>query len=199
MKTELEFDPDIHEYRYDGRVIPNVTSILAPNTDLSMVPAHRLAHAQSRGTAVHRACELHLLNDLDESSLDDEVRAYFWQFLRFLQDSMFHVEHAEQRVYSDRYGYAGTLDLFGRIRRKRVLIDIKTPVKMHPITGPQTAAYEYALREQKNISGKAYIYRYGLKLQADSYELVAFEDPGDFGVFLANKVIYEWRKKHERT
>lgn len=193
----LTFDETAHVYHYDGRAVPNVTTILSPLQDFSMVPDAVLARAQRRGTAVHRACELHLLDDLDESSLDSEIRRYFWQFLKFLKQSGFKAEQTEQQIYSTRYDYAGTYDLYGILGKKRCLIDVKTPVKIHPATGPQTAAYEAAKREHEATPARTVIHRYGLQLRPDKYELVPFTNRADFGVFLALKTLYHWREKHD--
>jgi len=162
------------------------------------VPYDALLYAQTRGTAVHRACELHLLDDLDESSIDSEVRHYFEQFLAFLDDSGFKPKSTEERVYSARYDYAGTLDLFGGIGRKQnCLIDIKTPLNVSPVTGVQTAAYENAFREmhypkQPPIT----IHRYSLQLRPNKYEIVPFTDKKDWHVFLSLKLLFNWRQKH---
>ena len=69
----LLFDEEAHRYELDGRYIPNVTSIIKPLSTLDRVPAEVLARAAERGKAVHKACELHLLGDLDETTLDDEI------------------------------------------------------------------------------------------------------------------------------
>lgn len=192
----LLFDEDEHRYSLDGVPVPNVTNIIKPLSSLDRVPAHVLARAAERGKAVHKACELHLLGDLDEASLDDEIAPYFYQFLRFLRESGFKPEMSERKVFSEKHRYAGTLDLFGALSRKAALVDIKTPIIMYPATGPQLSAYENAMREIDGIPARKIIHRYGLKLQPDHYELVPFTNPGDFSVFLAMKVLYHWKETH---
>lgn len=195
--AELVFEEEEHRYTLDGQYIPNVTGIIGPLSDFSRVPPHILAHAQARGTAVHKAAELHLRNDLDETTLDEEVAPYFYQFLRFLRESGFKPELSEQRVWSEKYWYAGTLDLFGRMNRKSAMIDLKTPIIMRPATGVQLAAYETAFREREGIPKSKRIHRYGLKLQPDHYELVPFQETADFSVFLAMKTLYHWKEHHQ--
>lgn len=193
----LQFDEASHTYTLDGQSVPGVTSILAPLSTLDRVPPATLEHAAKRGTAVHRACELYLKDDLDEASLDEQIAPYFYQFVKFLRESGFKPTHSERQVYSDKHWYAGTLDLFGPLRRKTALIDIKTPIIMYPSTGPQTAAYEQAHREREQIKKSHQIHRYGLKLQPSYYELVPFTDPGDFSVFQAMKVLYHWKERYQ--
>ena len=49
----LTFDAEKHEYRWNGQLVPGVTSILEPLTDFSFVPPDVLRAAQDFGTAVH--------------------------------------------------------------------------------------------------------------------------------------------------
>lgn len=195
-ENRLTFDEVSHTYHYDGVQIPNVTSVIAPLSDYSRVPAHIMAHAQQRGTAVHKACELYLLNDLDETSLDETVAPYFYQFVKFMRESGFSCEHSELRVFHSRLRYAGTLDLAGDLNRCHSLIDLKTPIVMNPATGPQTAAYEDAYRDMLGIRKSKRIKRFGLKLQPDHYELIPFEDSNDINVFMAMKTLYHWKESN---
>lgn len=191
----IEFDEASHTYTLGGVVMPSVTQVLAPLSDFSKVPRHVLERARQRGTAVHRACELYLLGDLDETSLDEEIAPYYYQFRRFLRESGFRPAKSELRVWSGRYGYAGTLDLAGELGKKQVLIDLKTPIQMPRSTGPQTAAYEAAYREIEDINPRKRIHRYGLKLRPEKYDLVPFTNDDDMGVFLALLTVHRWKEK----
>lgn len=53
----------------------------------------------------------------------------------------------EQTVWSTEWGYAGTMDLFGRVNGKPALLDWKTSKRYYPEHGLQNAAYITALAE----------------------------------------------------
>lgn len=189
----IQFDEAKHEYRLEGALLPSVTQILEPLVDFSGIPSAVLNRARERGTAVHRACELYLLGDLDEASLDEEIAPYYYQFRRFLRESGFRAHQSEMLVWSERYRYAGTLDLAGDLRKRLVLIDIKTPITMPRSTGPQTAAYEAAYREREGIDPRKKIRRFGLKLRPEKYELVPFDSERDMSVFLSMLTVHRWK------
>ncbi|HEU0283497.1 MAG TPA: hypothetical protein VFQ99_06900 [Gallionella sp.] len=187
----LTFDAATHTYRWRGVIVPSVTQILGQLTDLSMVPPDVLERKRQIGTWVHAAIELDLKNDLDYDSIGEDWRGYFDGWLKFKRESGFAVVDAEAKVYSEKYRYAGTLDLLGDLPKVgRALIDTKCTATMYPSVGPQTAAYAEA-------HGATKAKRYALQLKpTGTYELHACPDKGDFGVFLAAKTLYDWRKKH---
>ncbi len=145
----LTFNEDCHEYAYAGRKIPGVTSVLAPYSDFSMVPKDVLEDARKRGQAVHKMVELEVRDELDEDDLPGWLDDYLFQWRRFRVASGLVVLYSERRVYSAKYGYAGTLDLVATVngRRSLLLPDVKSGVTMKT-AGPQTAAYLQALGEE---------------------------------------------------
>lgn len=186
----LTFDADTHTYRWKGAQVPSVTQVLGPYTDLSRIPRAILDHKRALGQAVHRAIELYLADDLDESSLDPQVADYFAGFLAFEAHSGFRMQMSEQRVYSLKYGYAGTLDLLGELPTGPALIDTKCTTTIYPTAGPQTAAYAEAVGERR-------IHRYILQLApGGKYDLVPCRDPGDWSVFQAALTLHFWRQRN---
>jgi hypothetical protein len=183
----LEFDEAKHEYTKDGRSIPSVTTALGVLDSYFGIPAAVLQKASERGVKVHRAVELHLQGDLDELSLDPDIANYFYSYVRFERETGFRPVHSELRVYSEKFKYAGTLDLAGpdpKGSRRDSVIDIKTSAQLMPTVGPQLAGYERAFLEQTKSKKK--LLRYGLLLKSDgSYELMEYTSPTDFSVFLA--------------
>ncbi len=98
------------------------------------------------------------------------------------------MEQSEQQHYSEKYGYAGTLDLLGELPTGPALIDAKSTVTLYPTVGPQTAAYAELVKRPK-------INRYALMLSPDgNYELKHLNNRGDWSVFLAAITIHNWRK-----
>lgn len=147
----LAFDPVSHTYTADGRSIPSVSQVLRRRTNLSGIAPDVLEYARARGQAVHRAIELDITGDLDEASLHPEVAGRFAGWRRFVQTSRFKPAGSEVRVFSQRFGYAGTFDLWGHIRHEPYLIDIKATALVPPTVGLQTAAYVQAAREALSL------------------------------------------------
>ena len=152
----LEFDEAQHEYRLDGIPIPSVTSIIKDVIRYDEKWAHlhqrgimteeQLASYAQFGSAVHKACELYLKKSLDEEELDPVLKPALDGFCKFLDETKFKLIQSEEKMYSRELWYAGTLDLYGEIKGKKAVIDIKTgkPAKWHPI---QTGAYALLVDE----------------------------------------------------
>lgn len=197
----LTFDEASHTYRYAGRVVPNVTRILAGLTDYSAIPADVLARAQAEGTAIHKTVELYLAGDLDEDALPDWLRPRLAAFRSFQADTQFAVAGSERRVYHATYNYAGTLDLAGTLSvgRHRVgaVIDIKRNFTAGPAIGLQLAAYLAAHNDEMGKDPLRLTHRFALQLRDDGgYRLQPFEDRTDFATFLASLTIHNWRTRH---
>src|SRR5690348_3630869 len=199
----LTYRDDIHEYRYRDAVVPSVTQVLAPLSAIEYrgVDAAVLERAATLGKAVHKLIELDLRNDLDVDSLGDELQPYYTAWRSFLAASGFVCKLSECRVFSKRYHYAGTLDLFGTLNAEAALIDAKRTAAVPRIAGPQTAAYECALRESHpdvvsqcaSGPGEGRIDRYALHFTSDAkWRLVPFREKRDLRVFLSCQTIHEW-------
>ena len=145
----LTFDEATHTYRVDGVVVPNVTSVLEDcgNSDFSMVPADKLEAAQERGRLVHEITHFFDEDDLDTASVDPDLLPYLEAWTKFRVHTGFTPELIEERVYSELYGYAGTLDRVGVMGHgRRALVDIKSGAIL-PAVRLQLAAYSYCLDE----------------------------------------------------
>lgn len=187
----LSFDESKHEYRWKGKVVPSVTQVLKPLSDYSMVPDEVLNRKRDIGVAVHKAIELDLAGDLDESSIDDIWAGYFEGWKKFKAESGFIVTKSEQKGYSEKYGYAGTLDLLGELPKTGpALIDTKTCAVLMPSVGPQTAAYAEIAKQPR-------INRYALQLSPEGlYSLAPCQDKADWAIFQAALTLHKWRNKH---
>ncbi len=204
--TGLVFHPDGHRYTYNGSPVPGVTTALKiiSAEDYRNVRPEVLAEKAAFGTKTHRMIELDCANNLDVNSLSERMAAYYRAWRRFVSMSGFQFLLSESKVFSKRYGYAGQLDLFGMLNGHYALIDAKCVMVVMPSTGPQTAAYEQALRETRPdiIPDGAIVRRYALQLRppVDSnpdtarWNLHSFNDPADLPVFLSSLRIHNWRK-----
>lgn len=63
---------------------------------------------RDRGTACHKAIELYLKNQLDESSIDECYRGHFEGFMKFWKENKLGIFKAE--VHLENENYQGTLD-----------------------------------------------------------------------------------------
>lgn len=205
MPVELTFDEAAHVYRVDGRIVPSVTQILhrLSAEAYRFVDEFVMEEAALLGTAVHKMIELDLRGDLDVEALSEGLQVYYTAWQNFLQLSGFQMVLSEARVYSSKYGYAGTLDLAGWLNGRFVIIDAKRTAQVPHTAGPQTAAYLQALDESGrtfSVPGStelaariANAERYALHLRADgTWRLVPFTDKSDLRVFLACKTLHDW-------
>lgn len=193
MCDKLQFDSETHTYRFNGAIVPSVTTILSDVGlyDFSNVPEETLKYAADRGTAVHLACEYHDKGILD--TVPDVIRPYFDQYLAFLNDMDVEIVEIEKRVFCEKFLYAGTLDRIAVLKKlsgQPVLVDIKTGQKSiaHQV---QTAAYEYAYKTDKRQK----MDRYTLYLSDDGYKLSeAHTSRQDFDIFLSALSVYNFKK-----
>lgn len=197
--ASLTFDEPSHTYRLNGEVIPSVTQLLDTALyNFAMVPEDLLQAAADRGTAVHFACELDDLDELDETSLRPEWVPYVEAWRKFRADSGIEFDLIEQRVFHPGLRYAGTIDRGGLMNRQRWLLDIKTTSVVSHAAGVQLAAYEKAVRESVEAYKDARkIHRGVIQLRDNgTYRLVPFKEESDWNTFVALLNIHNWKKNH---
>lgn len=193
----IRFIEETHQYFDDAGRLPSVTEILG-----ACIPQYEgirqevLEHASARGRAVHKACELYDKNELDYSTLDEQIIPYLEAWILFIKDTGFVVGYSEQVVYSNKFRYAGTLDRTGIIAGRRVIVDIKTTVALSPVTGLQLAGYKQAALEYLGSPGEGK--RFAVQLKDNGkYLIKEYSDPSDFNVFLSCLQLYQWKMKNE--
>lgn len=191
---ELQFDEERHEYSVNGRVIPSVTQIISAVGlyEFDFVSRETLAVAAERGRIVHQCIEWYERGELDESSIDPELSGYFKAWLRVRKENfMPKPDELEMRVYSKKYGYAGTLDML--LGHDGWINDHKTGQK-DPAHGLQLSAYWLALHpNMAETPGRLtcdYLARDG------SGELVDY--PYEPLAWLAVLADYKWRAKNNK-
>lgn len=150
----LTFDADTHTYRYNGEVVPSVTTILREwvKVDIgrgwyvstftgAVIDAEKFEAAGRMGTAIHDMIHAYLEDDLDEENTSQELLKVLDRFKQW--EGIFKPEaiHLERQGYSEKYGYAGTTDLVCMIGRDRWVVDYKSGF-VYRTAGPQLAAYE---------------------------------------------------------
>ena len=200
----LDFDEESHVYRWDGEVVPSVTQALKEwvkvqlgrreyyvgTIDGTVVDAETFEAAGDFGTAIHKACHLIMLDQLDWDAIDEDLIPCLVQFEQWLDDFKFKPEYIEHAMYSQKYGYAGTPDIRGLILKKNQgLVDIKTG--LYNMVGPQTVAYDELFKE--NERKRKSVDRYVLHLPKDGtgYTFKRIEKRGDWKYFLNR--LSQWR------
>jgi hypothetical protein len=178
-----------------GTPVPSVTGILAAEGFLDHTYCDALA--RDRGSRVHAAVHYLCENDLDRSSLGDDVAPYVASAEAFLHDMQVEVVMVEAIVYSILYGYAGKPDFIGYLRHRRRLagIDWKTGVPP-PATALQLAAYAGAWLE---MTGEAVVDRMAVHLTPKAtkpYRIVEYTDRGDLAVFRGAAASHNWKRRH---
>ena len=191
--TDLQFNPDGHQYLLNNRPVPSVTQVLEPYTGLEYVDRELLRRAAEFGTHVHEACHLFNLDMLNSDALDPALAPYVTAWAQFLEDTGAVVLQSEFRVASEQFCYAGTLDTVVFWGKSNRLIDIKSTAGVPRTTGPQTAAYTQAYREQ---TGESIRDRYCAHLKPDGkYDLHKLSDPRDWDIFKAALMLCKWHKR----
>jgi hypothetical protein len=202
MGAAVHFDPATHTYTLSGKRIPGVTTVLKRiSRELYRhVDKELMERAAALGTAVHKLIELDIAGTLDEEALAEVLVPYLHSWRRFMATSGFVPVLSEEIVWSERYGYAGQLDLFGEFPDCIALVDAKRCAQVPITAGPQTAGYEIALRERHPhlfVPGKPFK-RFALQLNTDgTHRLVPFTDPDDARVFLSELTTRNFLKKHK--
>lgn len=148
----IEFDEERHIYTVDGKTVPSVTHITRfLSVDLMTANTWARDAAAERGSRVHAitAC----IDYGEMPDVEEDIAGYVDAYLRFLND--YHVEWdgIERIVYNVTFGYAGTVDRFGKIDGIPAVLDIKTSAALHvPQVSAQCAAYERALWEMTAVT-----------------------------------------------
>lgn len=200
----LRFDSVRHEYSLDGHMVPSVTKVISNVTE-DMMLSNSFLKAGMRGTTVHGICEkINLGEKINIEQLPEDIDRYVRGYLKFVADGKYRVTHSEIRVFSNKYKYAGTLDILADGPKGKALMDIKTSAMISPTTALQLAAYKQAAEEMGILDGaigkgvkRAVIKeRIAIWLTGDGdYELVHFKDLGDWQTFLCFLVTHNWRRK----
>lgn len=158
MKTVGTFDEEKHTYAINGRAVPNVTGVLS-----DLLPGFRASSWYlQRGRAVHSCAAMIAKGQMFEH--DPRIAGQVAAIRRFHRDVQPEIFAVETQVYSERYQYAGTLDLACRIDGRLMVADYKASVTASTIY--QLAAYALA------CPGQEYRYGVGVEIHEDgTYKL----------------------------
>ena len=191
----LNFDEATHTYTVDGQDYPSITTVIeaAGLVNYDMLPADDLKFYQDRGTALHQAAWYDDEGDLDDRTVDPEVKPRLEAWRKLRREMQFTVLLSEARRFDRTYGYAGTPDRLVKLPNgERGVIELKSG-PLQPAVRIQTAAQANLLEPQ---GGR--LRRFAAHLKADgSYSVKEFpvsEMRTDLSVFLCALTVFKWRK-----
>ena len=188
----LEFDPEKHQYKDGGLILPSVTQVIqgAGLNDLSWVDKDLLEQKADLGRKVHSTTELYDRGELDLESLHPMLNAYLQSWIKFKKDAKFEVTETEIMLSHKLYRFAGRLDRAGLMGKDITLLDIKSGVesKSHAI---QTAAYELLFNQDKK-KNEQIKRRMTVYLSPEGYKVRPHTNQNDGKVFLAALTIYNY-------
>lgn len=168
--------------------------------------------AARRGTAVHHMIEGRSREELKVVEGDwESVDPMYKSFELWAKERNFKPLANEVSVWSDKWGYRGTLDCIGEVDGIVTLCDWKTSNAIRLEYRLQLAAYWYAYKEscENQFDTKLIrIVRFGGRSDKSSQtkDLVTYEElivdgeteiAEDFETFLAAKKIYDWKLKRK--
>lgn len=154
---KVEFNEKLHEYRVDGKVVPNVSTILGTTIfkeKYNGVADWILERAAEFGKGVHKAIETDDITGLDETQFqkyDEWLGIQLKYKLKpIVQEQIVFYEH------NDKIVYIGTLDMIARQLGSLLIIDIKTTYDLD---------YDYLLW-QLSMYALAYEQMYNVKIES---------------------------------
>ncbi len=112
--SEFIYNEESRIHTLNGKIIPSVSNIVAPlGMDYSKAHPGKLAHKKDLGVAFHECIRLFLSNDLDESTVDDDLKLPMQQFQRFYEQTLMDAEifSIEQPFCNEKLKYVGKPDL----------------------------------------------------------------------------------------
>jgi hypothetical protein len=129
-------------------------------------------------------------DDLDMDTLDPVLAPYVRAWIAFRNDAGFMPASVEKIIHNRTYGYAGTLDVVGKIPgASNWLIDRKTGTAQS-WSALQTAAYAECFNEPHR--------RGVVELDGEGkYRLIEHKDRNDIKVFLAALAVVNWNRNNK--
>jgi len=184
-------------YRVDGKRVPGVTTVLGVLAKPALIHwawdlgtkglDYRAVRDGSAdvGTLAHGLIADELRGTLDTplDTFTDEQKAFAGHCIRswiaWKADHNLKPELIETPLVSAKYGYGGTIDIYGKLGRSKELIDLKTGNAIYPEMLAQLAAYRQLLIEHGYTVKKARILRIG-RNPSEGWEERTVDDLGPY-------------------
>lgn len=148
MKTKHEFNEEKHEYTINGFSVPSVTGIIS-----DLLPCHKAdEYYMQRGSANHACYALLAQGKQFQPDPQSEGNIQAWKDWNTEFKPQFRL--IEQRVFSDKYRFAGTLDALVMIPKLNVMALIDYKEGLTQTIPYQLGGYAIALKEEKKLNIK---------------------------------------------
>jgi len=196
----LSFDVENHKYYWNNKEVPSVSQILKKigiTRDYEQVDEYY----RQRGVFVHQAIQYYVKGTLDEESLDGEnVLPYVRAFQDYEQGNRYVARKTEVPLYSEKYGFAGTIDQIGCFDTKYEtdgITDLKVTENSDKAADLQLCGYAVLYHEN---FGEWPAFRLALELHGDKTAKPIFYKTNPQKLWEAVMVLYHWkvtrRSKH---
>jgi CRISPR/Cas system-associated exonuclease Cas4 (RecB family) len=133
--------------------------------------AHRIkkTDAGDIGTLVHQAIEAYIKTGKEVPPIHEKAKACFENFVKWVKDEKVIFTESERKIYSQKLGYAGTMDFACIIGGMTYIGDTKTASAIYEEMWFQTSAYQQAYEEETGT-------------KADGQVIVRVGKTGDFEI-----------------
>lgn len=177
----------------------------------NLLEGARTAHTQTKnkaadiGTLIHNWVASYVAAIVKKETppkrpVNKEMKNAIDGFFKWAKEDKLVIMRSEQKIYHDKWKYAGTLDLEGTVNGKRTVIDLKTGNALYPEAFLQASAYLKAREQEtgKKYPGGVIIVR--LSKENPEKHIAAFEVKRDedvdthFKCFLNCLQIYHWQQ-----
>lgn len=201
----LDYDEGAHSYKVDGVKVPSVTKIVDgcfPKnlTDWALSVGKEeydktIEEALQIGNDTHAWIEEYIKADDDlveilnikpapNRSVEAFLEWYAWSHAEFIE--------SEQKIYCDKYKYAGTVDAVAKINGRVCVIDFKTSKKIYKPYHLQVSAYAQAIRRMNSMREWPLGIILRLDKETGQYQQKVFETKDHFQIFLKCIEIKNW-------
>jgi hypothetical protein len=160
------------------------------------------AQAATIGTAVHAGIEWHLRTALGQDAgpepiLPDAAAWAVESWKDWARSVALEPLALERVVYCEGCGYAGTMDLYARVKRIPTVLDWKTGRSIYPEAFLQNVAYRHAAARLGMPAGQGLIVRLPKRLEDPAWEAMPVPSTITMDDFLAALRLWQWQRRME--
>jgi hypothetical protein len=199
----------------DGKVVPNVTSILkvlnkpalvkwANNLGLKGIDSNKYRDEKARiGTLAHLMITSELtgvvpdISDFSAYEMDTAENCVL-SFYEWLKHHDLQVYFCEKSFVSEQYQYGGTLDIYGELDGQFGIVDLKTSKALYGDNLYQLAAYRNLAVENQYPVDFCKVLRIGRDEDEGSEEITKKDMDIQWEIFLHCRHLYELQKQEKR-